>query len=207
MSMSGFCGSEPQRSSSWMCEFHMPSTTFVSSIGATVRGGPGTSSFRLMDGSKHRSASGGGATLVCSSFSSRPRQAVSLFWALSCLFLAFFAAPAPETSEAECSSESASEYSPMNSSRAAAASAAAFPAGEPFSAFRSRSSLSFTSVGLVEKTAVSRSMPKRAGRKSSSSKMPAFRTISRAVRHATRNASTKAPRRGSGFACLAGSCR
>mmetsp|Transcript_38035 Transcript_38035/g.98436 ORF Transcript_38035/g.98436 Transcript_38035/m.98436 type:complete len:509 (-) Transcript_38035:57-1583(-) len=210
MSMSGFCASVPLSSSSLTWDVHLPSTTVVSWRGSTVRGGPGTSSLRLMEGSKHLSASGGATTVVCPSLCKWPRQAVSLRWALSCRLLAFFAAPAPLPSEAEKSSDSASMYSPMNSSRTTAASTRAFcsPATGPFcSAFRSRSSRSRTSVGVAEKTDASRSMPKRLGRKSSSSNTPARRIASRAVRQATKNASTKAPSSGSGLVCLCRSCR
>mmetsp|Transcript_94999 Transcript_94999/g.306725 ORF Transcript_94999/g.306725 Transcript_94999/m.306725 type:complete len:255 (-) Transcript_94999:477-1241(-) len=199
----GCCASTTQRSSSWTCEVHMPKATCGSCMGSTVRGGPGTSSFLLMEGSKHRSAVAGASPELLSIFSRRPRQASSLHRTPSAAFLAAPLGAAAPASPA--SSMSASMYSPMNSRRQATASAR----GEapPARALRSSPRRLATSAGSAEKTQASRSTPNMPGMKSSSSKTPALSTALLARRQATRKASTKAPKAGVGRTCFCKSCK
>mmetsp|Transcript_23418 Transcript_23418/g.66793 ORF Transcript_23418/g.66793 Transcript_23418/m.66793 type:complete len:254 (-) Transcript_23418:541-1302(-) len=207
--MKGFCESAPQSSSSWMCEVHMSNAMWGSWIGSTVRGGPGTSSFLLMDGSKHVRPSGGRGCALWSSLSTRPRQLVSLRCASSSAFLAlpFLALPPLSFSRASSrtSASKADMYSPMNSSLHATASAAG--EAEPLRPFTSLSILRITSAGSEEKTLASKSTPNMLGMKSSSSKTPACRTALRARRQAARKASTKAPKSGIGLRCFFTSCK
>mmetsp|Transcript_109330 Transcript_109330/g.309276 ORF Transcript_109330/g.309276 Transcript_109330/m.309276 type:complete len:200 (+) Transcript_109330:240-839(+) len=190
----GFWARLPQSSSSWMCDVHISNDAALSWMGSTVRGGPGTRSFLLMEASKHSSSPGSAAPAVCFSFSMTPRHVVSLP-------LAFSVPCWPPGRASSPSSTRASMYSPRNCSRSAAASPS------PLRDARSASRRFRTSPGSGEKTERSRSMPNMPGRKSSSSKTPALMTALLARRQAQRRASTKAPKSGTGFTSRSRSCR
>mmetsp|Transcript_159531 Transcript_159531/g.488161 ORF Transcript_159531/g.488161 Transcript_159531/m.488161 type:complete len:291 (+) Transcript_159531:855-1727(+) len=160
----GLCASVPQSNSSWMWDAHMSNAACVSWMGSTVRGGPGTSSLLLMDGSKQPIPSGGSGCALLSSLSTRPRQAVSLRCASSIDLQAVPPLGLPDASSPASAARPAA-YSPMNSSRHATGSAK----GEA-SLFRALISLSRrrrTSAGSAEKTHASKSTPNMFGMKSS----------------------------------------
>mmetsp|Transcript_27956 Transcript_27956/g.65050 ORF Transcript_27956/g.65050 Transcript_27956/m.65050 type:complete len:209 (-) Transcript_27956:579-1205(-) len=189
-SFSDLVKSEVHRSSSCMWQVHILQTTFGSLMDSTVRGGPGTSNFLLVEASKRLRTSSLGATDVASILSSSckhlvKRSMTTLFWL------------GPSFNPTK-----ASIYFSMKSSRQAMRS--------PFSARSLPLSLlirSDTWRGSLLNTHACRSAPNIVGTKSSSSKTPAAVTASCARWHAMRKASTNAANAGIGARSGFGSCK